>query len=315
MALINPNQVDGLANNSLLVNGEFQVWQRGTSFTSSGGYLPDMWEIPGTTNDASRQSFTPGQTAVPGEPKYYLRMEFDGNSAGGLSQKIEDVRTGADGYVTFSFWAKSPDGVTLSGNTLRQYFGSAGSSSVDIVLPTISVTSIWQKFELTAYLPSISGKTISGGDDYLLVMLRKDMEAYNLYLTNAKLEIGAVATPFVKTPYGTTLVDCQRHYLLLNSSNHAYTRFGVGYASTASLGYVTTFLPVTMRAIPAVTYSGSFAVAMGTTICAATSVVGSVITKNSVTGTVYTTGMTPGYAIQLFGANDTTANIVVDATL
>ncbi|MBC2478626.1 hypothetical protein HGI39_28980, partial [Clostridium beijerinckii] len=52
------NQIAQLSNPNLLINGDFQVWQRGTSFNSSGVYYStDRWRIDagGGTNSITKQ--------------------------------------------------------------------------------------------------------------------------------------------------------------------------------------------------------------------------------------------------------------------
>ena len=66
-----------------LINGNFDVWQRGTSFAamtqSYTNYQADRWQITPSGNSAvmtvSRQAFTAGQTDVPNNPLYYCRCD------------------------------------------------------------------------------------------------------------------------------------------------------------------------------------------------------------------------------------------------
>ena len=101
-----------------IINGNFDIWQRGTSFTDSE-YGADRWlhERVGTTQSATRQAFTLGQTDVPGEPTYFCRTVVSSVAGAGnfcvLTQYIENVRTFAGQQVTVSFWAKADATKTL----------------------------------------------------------------------------------------------------------------------------------------------------------------------------------------------------------
>ena len=158
---------------NLILNGNFDVWQRGTSGTS--GYVADRWttgNVNGTTTAISQQSFTIGQTDVPGEPKNYHRTVVTSASASNslsiFEQRVEDVRTGAGQLVTISFYAKADSSKNMSLEMLQD-FGSGGSSDVNSLgVQKFSLTSSWQKFTKTVTLPSISGKTV-GTSSYLAV--------------------------------------------------------------------------------------------------------------------------------------------------
>jgi hypothetical protein len=74
------------ANRNKIINGNFDVWQRGTSF-SALGYGADRWRsyyTGGTTTVYSQQSFTLGQTDVPDNPEFYARLVVTSDSTSGL---------------------------------------------------------------------------------------------------------------------------------------------------------------------------------------------------------------------------------------
>ena len=125
------------ANYNLVINGQFDIWQRATdtgSNSTDGVLGADRWMLAssGATKQVTRQAFTVGQTDVPSNPKYYLRFAVTtGNDNCALRQRIEGVDR-VQGTVTLSFWAKgtNPAGGHFSVQN-RQDFGTGGSASVD----------------------------------------------------------------------------------------------------------------------------------------------------------------------------------------
>jgi len=219
-----------------LINGNFDIWQRGTSFSASAvsQHLADRWiNVSATTTQAvSRQVFSVGQSSVPGNPKYYHRSVVASASTSGsvanLQQRIEGVGTLANSTATLSFWAKADSAKNIAVE-FNQYFGSGGSPSdiVRAISPTtIPLTASWQKFIVTANIPSIAGKTLgTNNDDYLQFNLwfdaGSDFNARTNSLGNqsgtfdiaqVQLEEGTVATPFEHRPIGLELSLCQRYY-------------------------------------------------------------------------------------------------------
>jgi hypothetical protein len=169
---INGGPLAGTRNR--IINGNFDFWQRGTSFTASD-YGADRWIHArfGTTHTATRQAFTLGQTAVPGEPTYFCRTVVSSVAGAGnyavLVQRIEDVRTFAGQQVTVSFWAKADATKNIAINMV-QIFGTGGSPSANVGISgtKISVGTTFQKVTVTATLPSISGKTLGTNNNSTL---------------------------------------------------------------------------------------------------------------------------------------------------
>ena len=230
-------------NYNLLINGQFDVWQRATSSsssTSSGYKSADRWRFEGSgaTYTTSQQVFAPGQTDVPSNPKYYLRFNVTtANDNTAVTQRIEDVDS-VQGEHTLSFWAK---GTNPAGGSIQviitENFGSGGSTVVQNVLGNFSVSGTWAKKTFTFTPTSISGKTI-GTSSFFQISIRQPSAddtttAWTLDLANVKLEVGSKATDYQRINYVEELRRCQRYYEIATGAIRAtdYSNYtGVGAA-------------------------------------------------------------------------------------
>ena len=264
-----------------IINGNFDIWQRGTSQINSGYGSADRWISlhNGSTKTASQGVFTVGQTEVPGNPKYYLRHVVSSLAGAGnhcvITQRIEGVETLAGQTATLSFWAKADSNKNIA-TELFQYFGTGGSPSAfisSIGVTTHSLTTSWQKFTTTVAIPSISGKTIgSDGKDCLILHFWFDagsdfnsrtnslgQQSGTFDIAQVQLEEGPVATPFERRPIGTELRLCQRYYYIgklgRGLCNGCPTIFNQSSNNTPVLESFP--FPVDMRATPTITVSGS----------------------------------------------------------
>ncbi len=203
-----------------LINGGFDVWQRGTPFTSisSAQYTADRWRYDPSTGSATitRVAHALGQTNVPNEPSYYLlAAQSSAASTPLLEQRIENVRTLAGQQVTLSFYAVG--GTSFSVDTeIEQNFGTGGSPSTAVTTAgsTASVTTSWTRFTHTITIPSISGKTLgTGGDDYLAIRFKLPAaSSVVLSLADVQVETGSSAASFVRDSFADVLDRCQRYY-------------------------------------------------------------------------------------------------------
>jgi hypothetical protein len=217
-----------------VINGNFDIWQRGTSQTSSGYGSVDRFssEHSGSTKTTSRQAFTLGQTDVPNNPQYFMRTVVSSVAGAGnfasIKQSIEGVRNFAGQTATLSFWAKADASKNIAVE-FTQSFGTGGSPSAfisGISVTTVALTSAWQKIIVTVNIPSIAGKTLgTNGDDSLTVNIWFEagstfnsrsnslgQQSGTFDISQIQIEQGSSATPFEVRPIGLELNLCHRYY-------------------------------------------------------------------------------------------------------
>ena len=264
----------GSGRRNLLINGGFDVWQRGTTFTTPSAhyYAADRWIVyrAGTSlTTTTRESFNVGQSEVPGNPSYFMRISNvpdDDSTWIEVAQHIEDVTQFSDKWVTLSFWlrANQPQENNEDFFTFQYYFGTGGSpsSSYQVAMtPKFDVYTQWTYYEFPIYLADIQGKTVGtdgkNTSSLKMQLLRDSSVGADTYydFANFQLEFGRGATPFEKRSYGEELALCQRYYHLYldsdtNSNDQAPTTPAVVYNST-SLIWCPIQHPLPMRIAPA----------------------------------------------------------------
>jgi hypothetical protein len=220
-----------------IINGNFDVWQRGTTFNAvaNNAYTADRWQViydgTGVTRAITQQAFSVGQTDVPNNPKFWLRFATSVAGTGGtyvaINQKIEGVRSFAGKTITMSMWLKASSSTGFFG-TGQQVFGSGGSYSSVVGFPTyqgLTATTTWQKYTVSVQMPSISGKLIgTNNDDYLLFAINfSPNTTFTFDIAQVQVEEGQRATPFEMRPFAVELQLCQRYFEIINCRIRGYT--------------------------------------------------------------------------------------------
>ncbi|MGO1072552.1 hypothetical protein [Lysobacter sp. CA199] len=272
----------GLKN--CLINGDFSIWQRGTSLAAGTGtrYLADRWFTGsvGTTVAPSRQSFAYGQTTVPGTPRYFHRAVVA--SAVGASnyalmgQSIEGADTLAGQSVTISFYAKA-DAARAIGVELFQSFGTGGSPSAAVVgigATKLNLTTAWARYSLTVSVPSVSGKTagtnlndslglnfwFDAGSTFNSRSGALGQQSGTFDIGPVQVETGKAATAFEWRPQCLEMLLARRYFAMGRYASDFYTSSGSYQSARVPFGGV-------MRAAP--TLAATFSYTLNTNTGAA----------------------------------------------
>jgi hypothetical protein len=254
-----------------IINGAFDFWQRGTSFTAFA-YGADRWlnSLSGGTVTQSRQALTLGDTLGSNSPTYFLRQTVSGQSTSGqyaiTQQRIESVRSYAGQTITILGWARRSSGSGNMAVELVQDFGTGGSPSSEVLIAsqTVTLTGSFAPFAVTIAVPSISGKTLgsngndflacnfwtSAGSDYNARTNSLGLQTIGVDLWGIHIKQGTHTTSAVdlyrQPELGPELVRCQRYYYTSGSALFEYRT----YVSGVTAFYTPICIPVQMRANP-----------------------------------------------------------------
>lgn len=271
VASVNAGQIGGRRN--LIINGDMQVAQRGTNHATSGYGSLDRWQLAlsGGTATMSQESFTIGQTDVPGSEKYLKLVVTTGDNNEGIYHSVEarDLMPAIGEQVTLSYYAKgtSPtDGLDV---TIAWYDGSTGSNATS---ETVTLTSSWVKYTHTFTTPSITGLNLASSNTNARLEIRwlqkstdTGTAAFEVNLAQVQLEFGSQATDFEFRSYGEELILCQRFYQKHGNETSAYRYLASAFCNQTTQAQGVLTLPVTMRVAPTTSVSGSFELIHGST--------------------------------------------------
>ena len=313
-----------------IINGDFRINQRVfTSTTTTGTYGLDRWYLETNTGTStySTQSFALGNVISGYEPTNFARVVTSGQSATGsfslLTQQIEDVRNLAGQTATVSFWAKAASGTPKVAVTLDQLFGSGGSpsSTVNNLMGTVTLSTSWTRYILTATVASISGKTIgttantsalrlrlwvSGGSDLNPSAQSIGAQNNTFDFWGVQVEPGTIATPFEQRPIGTELALCQRYFQIY--IDPPLRGAASGSTSANRVGMV---LPVPLRVTPtSYAFSGTFNFFDGSGVTSYSSISAAYLKNTHVEFDFITSaGLTLGRAVCLYQSGNGTMSL------
>jgi len=271
-----------------IINGNFDVWQRGTSFTNiaSGTYTTDRFSCLIANSGTLPTSLVHARTLqTPGDllgSKYYYRITTNGAGSGfGVSdyytlyQAIENGTSklcGNEKTVTVSFYARSSIANKKLGVSLQQSYGTGGSpSSVEQDGgATITLSTTWTKYTKTFTTTTLAGKTFgtdnndslnlfffhmwgtTTGTTFGLTGSETFVGAGDIDIAQVQLNAGSVALPFQPKSFEEELRACQRYcYAITTTTNNGAV--GFGFANQTTSARIQAFTPTVMRIVPTLT--------------------------------------------------------------
>ena len=240
------SELQGFKN--VVINGDFSVWQRGTSFDAeTGDYTADRWLVR-RGDSGSAVTITQDSDVPSGMIGSSLKWDVTAAKTMGasdfyaLSHRIEgyDLRRFAFGtsgaqQLTVSFWVKSPKtgmhSIALQNSSGTRSYVATYSVSVADTWEEKNVTlagdtsGTWQSTTSTGCELSFTigvGSNFQASSDNAWESANNmgsasapnimDSTSNTFFLYGVQMELGAVATAFEHRPIGVELALCQRYY-------------------------------------------------------------------------------------------------------
>ena len=217
----------GVGRRNLIINGDFDVWQRGTSF-SANAYTADRWisSLGTVTKDGAALKHVSTTT----DPYLLYKLEDVGNKLAGNKAVLSFYlkTSGSDNrlqYVTFS-------GANYYHSQMSQ-LPSELEGYTHWVCPVEITTETTDQIRIVIELHNVSGHTS--------------------WLRKVQLELGKAATPFEHRSYGEELALCQRYFRRMGNNDGSNTHLMSGGVEGSTTYVVSAVNPTTMRAVPTVT--------------------------------------------------------------
>jgi hypothetical protein len=256
----------GQAGKNKLINGNYDIWQRGTTFAAAaaGAYTADRFSIQ--YGGTSINPTVSRETTVPNaQSKYSAKVTQVSSNATSvttyaLRQSIEasNLYSLIGKSVTVSFWYRSNK---TGSHGIRIYGAFLTGGTDDRQGFTVNVADTWEKKTITSTAfaavstinvsPEAVGSLIDIGFRVQDAGFSSVSASDYFQISQVQLEVGSKATPFQTASGGSPqaeLAMCQRYYYLLANGNSQVIANAGYYSSTLALGAIN--LGVTMRATP-----------------------------------------------------------------
>ena len=292
---INGSSLTGIsAQKNIIINGNFNIWQRGTSFAAAADATntADRWQYQKSgvmVHTISRDTDVPTVAESGILSQYSLKIDCTTIDASIAASERCWLRYHVEGYdwskiaqraFTLSFWHKH----TKTG-TYCVGFRNNGGDRTYVTEYTQTTTDTWEKATI-----NISASPSGGTWDYtngIGLMLNWglatgstfhatgdvwnssndfgtsnqvnacDSTSNNFRIAQVQLEAGSVATDFEVKNYADELARCKRYYERINSAGLANFFYGQGQANTTTAAKMVFNWEVEKRVAPTMSMSAA----------------------------------------------------------
>jgi hypothetical protein len=249
MAKLNLSNIGAMSN--VVINGDFNIWQRNTTFTGpTSEFTADRWLYAHSLGtgvvDIDRSTDVPTLAQSGHESNYSLQVDCTTAEAAIAAAEYSILQYRVEGYdlchlfnkaITVSFWVKS----TKTGS-YSIGFGNNASNRSYATTYIVNASDTWEKKFVTLTMDDSASYTweqttgrglklsfwLAAGSNYHAASddtwVSSDTAASSTQvnaldntsnyfkISQVKLELGTVPTPFINRPFNIEAQLCQRYY-------------------------------------------------------------------------------------------------------
>ena len=229
-----------------IVNGGFDVWQRGTPVTGVNTWTADRFFNTNTSMTWTKASNTLGGpcanmcTLTSGDSSSRFRFSFE------LPSSTNQAPFTVGSYWTLSLYTD----FNLTGRTMNVGFADNPNGTTDICSNDATWVSLGgNRWSLTVQINA------TNSNNRLAMRFSGPFNGpvnhgvSSISITGIQFEAGTVATPFELRPIGVELALCQRYYQRFGG-NSTYETYNIGQAYASTYVWCCIPLKVNMRATP-----------------------------------------------------------------
>ncbi|WP_164172681.1 hypothetical protein [Stenotrophomonas maltophilia] len=226
-------EIEGLMGRNRFINGDMRIWQRGVSFSASGGvgklFCTDRWFVERniSTMACAKQDTSASDRAVVGPLPSYMRVTVSGSSGGShyalLGQDVEDVFTFSGQTLVVSGWFRAQSTMNINLEALQITNGGGGNPAFKSA--SQQVTTTWQYLSFVLQVDALTANIgagsrlrlrfwLSGGTDWASSTNVGSQNGW-FDFTALQAEQGVVASPFERRFDAVEMLMCQRYFEIL----------------------------------------------------------------------------------------------------
>jgi len=273
-----------------IINGDMRIDQRnaGASVTPTNAFTLDRWlSVEETDGAISVQQVTDAPSGFDNSAKITITTadaSIGANQFTVFAQYIEGYNvsdcmwgTANAKTITLSFWVKCS-----ATGTFGAYIRNADNNYTYPYTYTISAANTWEYKTVTIAGPTAGtwnktngrgmavGWSLAAGSNLVATagswaavgylgatgqtQLQETLNA-TWQITGVQLEVGSVATPFERRPFGTELSLCQRYYEVASYAGKQYHSIGNANSGTTTSAETIYQFKVSKRAVPTMSYA------------------------------------------------------------